>query len=92
MPAFLIRCSGPPILVKKCEIRQKRLPDIRTDHECRRLNDTLEKPVYRGCFTLIYAYGLRISEAVTLPVTAVDSKRDGGQELDMVVNIKSAQW
>jgi hypothetical protein len=21
---------------------------------------TLEKPVYRGCFTLIYAYGLRI--------------------------------
>ncbi len=36
---------------------------------------TLEKPVYRGCFTLIYAYGLRISEAVTLPVTAVDSKQ-----------------
>jgi site-specific recombinase XerD len=36
---------------------------------------TLEKPVYRGCFALIYAYGLRISEAITLPVTAVDSKR-----------------
>lgn len=36
---------------------------------------TLEKPVYRACFTLIYAYGLRISEAITLPVTAVDSKR-----------------
>jgi site-specific recombinase XerD len=35
----------------------------------------LEKPVYRGCFTLIYAYGLRIGEAVTLPVTAVDSKQ-----------------
>ena len=35
----------------------------------------LEKPVYRGCFTVIYAYGLRITEAVTLPVTAVDSKQ-----------------
>ena len=35
----------------------------------------LEKPVYRGCFTLIYAYGLRIGEAITLPVTAVDSQQ-----------------
>jgi site-specific recombinase XerD len=35
----------------------------------------LEKPVYRGCFTIIYAYGLRIGEAVTLPVTAVDSQQ-----------------
>jgi site-specific recombinase XerD len=35
----------------------------------------LKKPVYRGCFTLIYAYGLRIGETVTLPVTAVDSKQ-----------------
>ena len=55
--------------------RQKRLPDIRTDDECRRLIATLEKPVYRGCFTLIYAYGLRIGETVTLPITAVDSKQ-----------------
>jgi site-specific recombinase XerD len=51
------------------------LPDVRSDEECRRLIATLEKPVYRGCFTVIYAYGLRISEAVQLPVTAVDSKR-----------------
>ena len=36
---------------------------------------TLKKPVYRGCFTLIYAYGLRIGETVTLPITAVDSKQ-----------------
>ncbi|NLS93966.1 MAG: tyrosine-type recombinase/integrase [Planctomycetaceae bacterium] len=35
----------------------------------------LQKPVYRGCFALIYAYGLRIGEAVALPVTAVDSKQ-----------------
>jgi integrase len=51
------------------------LPDVRSDADCRRLIATLEKPVYRGCFTLIYAYGLRITEAVTLPVSAVDSKQ-----------------
>jgi site-specific recombinase XerD len=50
------------------------LPDIRSDDDCRRLIATLDRAVYRGCFTLIYAYGLRIGEAVTLPVTAVDSK------------------
>ena len=51
------------------------MPDVRTDGDCRRLIASLQKPVYRGCFALIYAYGLRISEAVTLPVTAVDSKQ-----------------
>ena len=51
------------------------MPDVRSDEDCRRLIATLEKPVYRGCFTLIYAYGLRIGEAITLPVTAVDSKQ-----------------
>lgn len=51
------------------------MPDVRSDHDCRRLIATLRKPVYRGCFALIYAYGLRIGEAVTLPVTAVDSKQ-----------------
>jgi hypothetical protein len=51
------------------------LPDVRSDEDCRRLIATLEKPVFRGCFALIYAYGLRINEAVTLPVSAVDSKQ-----------------
>ena len=51
------------------------MPDVRNDRDCRRLISTLKKPIYRGCFTLIYAYGLRIAEAVTLPVTAVDSKQ-----------------
>ena len=48
---------------------------MRRDEDCRRLIATLEKPLYRGCFALIYAYGLRLSEAITLPVTAVDSKQ-----------------
>ena len=51
------------------------MPDVRSDEDCRRLIAALEKPIYRGCFTLIYAYGLRITEAVTLPVTAIDSKQ-----------------
>ena len=51
------------------------MPDVRSDEDCRRLIATLEKPIYRGCFALIYAYGLRIREAVTLPVTAIDSKQ-----------------
>jgi site-specific recombinase XerD len=51
------------------------LPDVRCDDDCRRLIGTLKKPIYRGCFALTYAYGLRISEAITLPVTAVDSKQ-----------------
>lgn len=51
------------------------MPDVRGDEDCRRLIAALEKPVYRGCFTIIYAYGLRIGEAVTLPVTAVDSQQ-----------------
>jgi site-specific recombinase XerD len=51
------------------------LPDVRSDEDCRRLIARLQKPVYRGCFALSYAYGLRISEAITLPVTAVDSKQ-----------------
>ena len=65
------RCS----LKKVRKPRQKRLPDVRSDEDCRRLIARLQKPVYRGCFTLIYAYGLRINEAVTLPITAVDSKQ-----------------
>ncbi len=55
--------------------RHIRLPDIRSDDDCRRLIAALRKPVYRGCFTLVYAYGLRIGEAITLPVTAVDSRQ-----------------
>ncbi len=55
--------------------RRERLPDIRSDDDSHRLIASLEKPVYRGCFTLIYPYGLRITEAVMLPVSAVDSKQ-----------------
>ena len=49
------------------------MPDVRSDADCRRLIGTLRKPIYRGLFTLIYSYGLRINEATTLPIAAIDS-------------------
>ena len=51
------------------------MPDVRSDADCRCLIATLEKRACRGCFALLYACGLRIPEAVTLPLTAVDSKQ-----------------
>jgi len=48
---------------------------VRSHEDCRRLIAAIRQPVYRGCFALIYACGLRISEAVALPVSAVDSKQ-----------------
>ncbi len=33
---------------------------------------SVRNPIHRGCFSLIYACGLRIGEAATLPVTAID--------------------
>ena len=59
-----------PLFTKKKvrKPRRQRLPDVRSDEDCRRLIATLQQPVYRGCFALIYAYGLRIHESVTVPV------------------------
>jgi len=37
-----------------------------------RILDGVRNPIHRGCFSLIYGCGLRISEAATLPVTAID--------------------
>jgi integrase/recombinase XerD len=65
-------------LVYEKKIRKpnrERLPDVRSDADCRRLIAALEQPIYRGCFTLMYSYGLRMTETITLPVTAVDSQQ-----------------
>lgn len=50
------------------------MPDVRSDADCRRLIGQLRDPVYRACFALAYAHGLRINEATSLPITAVDSE------------------
>jgi len=37
-----------------------------------RILGAIRNPIHRGCFSLIYACGLRIGEAAALPVTAID--------------------
>lgn len=39
-------------------------PEWQSDQDCRRLIAAIRQPVYRGCFALIYACGLRIGEAL----------------------------
>src|ERR1700731_1603002 len=39
---------------------------------CRSAAHSRRNPIHRGCFSLIYGCGLRISEAAALPVTAID--------------------
>ncbi len=38
----------------------------------RRILAAVRNPIHRGCFSLIYGCGLRISQAAALPVTAID--------------------
>jgi site-specific recombinase XerD len=55
--------------------RQKRLPEWLTEDQVRRLLGDVRNPVHRTCLALMYACGLRISEAITLEVTAIDRAR-----------------
>ena len=55
--------------------RQKRLPEWLTEDQVRRLLGGVRNPVHRTCLTVMYACGLRISEAITLEVSAVDRAR-----------------
>lgn len=53
--------------------RQKRLPEALADDQVRRLLGCVSNPVHRSCLALMYACGLRISEAVALELSAIDS-------------------
>lgn len=55
--------------------RQKRLPKWLTEDQIRRLLGGVHNPVHRTCLAGMYACGLRISEAISLEVTAVDRAR-----------------
>jgi site-specific recombinase XerD len=48
------------------------LPAALSDRQVRQLLSVIRNPVHRTVFTLMYACGLRISEAATLPVSAID--------------------
>lgn len=55
--------------------RQKRLPRTIDHNEFLRLLAAIRRPDYRLCTQLMYFCGLRISEAVSLPVGNIDSTR-----------------
>jgi site-specific recombinase XerD len=52
--------------------KQKRLPQTLSHAEVQRILGGIGNPIHRGCFSLIYGCGLRISEAASLQVTAID--------------------
>jgi site-specific recombinase XerD len=49
------------------------LPDALADQQIRQLLGCIRNPVHKACFSLIYACGLRISEAASLEISAIDS-------------------
>jgi integrase/recombinase XerD len=55
--------------------RQHRLPVALTEEEIQRLLAEIRRPRYLLCASTMYALGLRISEAIALPITAIDSKQ-----------------
>ena len=52
--------------------RQKRLPDALSDDQVRHLLSGIRNPVHKTCLAVMYACGLRISEATTLEIRAID--------------------
>jgi site-specific recombinase XerD len=56
-------------------LRSKRLPVVLTMDEVLIILQEIKSPMFRIALTIIYACGLRISEAVCLEVTDIDSKR-----------------
>ena len=62
-------CSGKKRIASP---RQKRLPDALSDDQVRQLLSGIRNPVHKTCLAVMYACGLRISEATTLEVGAID--------------------
>jgi integrase/recombinase XerD len=61
------------ILKKKVRApKRKRLPTVLSVAEARAIVGSIKKPIAKAGFLLMYACGLRISEAATLEVTAID--------------------
>jgi len=56
-------------------LRTKRLPVVLSPEEVRIILKEIINPVYRMALTIIYACGLRISEAVRLTTSDIDGKR-----------------
>ncbi len=64
--------------------RERRLPDVLSLAETRRLLESIAEPVYRLLLTVIYSAGLRLNEALTLRGRDIDSAR-------MVIQIRQGK-
>lgn len=64
-----------PFLTMLRTPRSNYLPTILSPEEIRNLLGQIRSPKHSMCLTLIYACGLRISEATRLQVSGIDSKR-----------------
>src|SRR5271166_1355951 len=62
-------CSGKKRIASP---RHKRLPDALSEDQVRHLLSGIRNPVHKTCLAVMYACGLRISEATTLEVSAID--------------------
>ena len=62
-------CSGKKRIASP---RQKRLPDALSEDQVRQLLGGIRNPVHKTCLAVMYACGLRISEATTLEIGAID--------------------
>ena len=62
-------CSGEK---KIASPRQKRLPDALSEDQVRSLLSAIHNPIHKTCLGVMYACGLRISEATTLEIRAID--------------------
>jgi integrase len=61
-------CLGAVWGKKIASPRQKRLPDALSDDQVRLLLGGIRNPVHKTCLAVVYACGLRISEATTLEI------------------------
>src|SRR5208282_3020411 len=62
-------CSGKKRIASP---RQKRLPESLSEDQVRHLLGIIRNPVHKMCLAVMYACGLRISEATTLEIGAID--------------------
>jgi site-specific recombinase XerD len=62
-------CSGKKRIAAP---RQKRLPESLSADQVRHLLGCIHNPIHRTCLAIMYACGLRISEATRLEISAID--------------------
>ena len=66
-------CDWPLFSKKKIRLpKHKRLPHALADDQVRHLLGCVKSPVHKACLSVVYACGLRISEARTLEIGAID--------------------